>query len=144
MKKYTILIIIIILGAHIVVAETAEGRFFTSIKYIEAEKKGIHLVIDFEKNVINLKRLLINREIPIGILKLDFLENYSVPITSKLINEKNYAIIKGSDWYDGIGTKIEITFKTTHSIATIHLVSQFEELWITYVPQLVPIKIIKK
>ena len=125
-------------------AEDIQKDYFNNLKLLEAKKKYILLKIDFEKNNIDLKNLLINYEIPIGILKLDFLEEYSVPITEKMINEKKEVTIIGSDFYDGIGTIIKVSYKVGRKHATIRIESQFEELNLTFIPQLVPITIIKK
>lgn len=148
MKKYLI-VFLLIFGFFQNSAQAEDlyneyyNKYMEELKYIEADREDIHLLVDFEKNIITLNRLIINRPMPIGVLELTYRAEYVVPIKQKTFNRYREITISGTDYFDGIGTHIKISYFRDSKTATISIESQFENLNISYVPQLIPIKITK-
>ena len=116
-----------------------------NIRMIIAENEHIGLKVNLIDNTLTITKLNISDEIPLGKLTLLFQKELSVNITKKKIgyNEHEKAIIIGTDYHDGIGTTIEVSFFLDQKTATIAIESQFEEINLRFIPQLVPIQLIQ-
>lgn len=144
MKRKIAVYLFIFFIVQSMVFDKAICGVLNKIKSIEAKNTKIYLFIDMEQKTILLKNLIINQEIPIGKLRLDFLEEYKVQITKSTIDENGKIIISGSDYYDGIGTDIKISFFIDTRKATVSIESHYEDLNLNYIPQRVPIRVVMK
>lgn len=110
-------------------------------KLVEAQDKRIHLIADLEKKTITITKLKVNHDLPIGNVKLKFQKTYSVKIKKAEVTKHGKVIISGSDYFDGIGTNITLSFFTSHKNATVKIQSHFEETALFFHPQLLELKI---
>lgn len=108
---------------------------------IRAYGSSIDVVADLEKHTITLRNLDINHELPIGRVKLEFPNECTVGIRKVTQANDGEISIYGSDYDEAIGTKITISYYDESSGATVKLESQYEEIWVAFVPQLLNIEL---
>ncbi len=127
------------IASSLMASESAKNIGF--YKRVVAKDNRIRLVADLEKKRITITKLKINNELPIGNIKLHFPEPYTVKIHKTEVTKFGEVIISGNDYYDGIGTKITLSFFAGIENATVILESQFEETSLYFAPQLLTYKV---
>jgi hypothetical protein len=119
-------------------------RCIDDIKSMSAKDETLALQVDLEKNMIVVERLAIPDRVPLGNINFVLKKSFQIPIIDAREQGDDELIIMGSDYCEGIGTRITISLKRAYPNATIRIESSFEEAVLEFTPAVVPIEIIKR
>lgn len=118
---------------------TANAADLLVVKPIKLVGPEIEVVLDINKKEVRINRFAVVKDLPTGKLQHQLAKPYVVRLKSvPVINPDGMTKFKASDWYDGIGVKLEIElyiFKSGHSQGTVNITSQHEETTLFYSAQ---------
>ncbi len=123
----------------ILVSLPAHAGGLSADKPIELVGPEIEAVLDIPKKQVRINRLSVDKDIPTGKLQHQLAKPYVVRLTSiPKIRTDDITIFRASDWYDGIGLKLEIKLnisKSGDANGTVNITSQHEETTLFYSAQ---------
>jgi hypothetical protein len=121
------------------VSLAADSAGLSADKPIKLVGPEIEAVLDIPKKQVRINRFSVEKDIPTGKLQHQLPKPYIVRLTLiPKIRTDGITTFKASDWYDGIGLKLEIKLfisKSGNANGTVNITSQHEETTLFYSAQ---------
>lgn len=134
MRFFLLACVTTLVSAHVDATELSPEK---PIKLIGRE---IEVVLDLRKKEARINRFSVDKMIPTGKLQHQLAKPYVVPLVSiPKIDPDDITTLQASDWYDGIGLKLQIKLlyvdKAGKWRGDINITSQHEETILYYSAQ---------